>query len=60
MAFARSTVQMSGELLIVVKRISARRQARVPSPTESSSPESAIVGRSLKMLEVYRAKAWLQ
>ncbi len=43
------------ELLTVVKRISARRQTPVPSPKESSSPKSAIVGRSPKMLEVYRA-----
>ncbi len=43
------------ELLTVVKRISARRQTPAPSPKESSSPESAIVGRSAKMLEVYRA-----
>jgi DNA-binding NtrC family response regulator len=43
------------ELLKVVKRISARRQTPVPSLKESPSPESAIVGRSVKMLEIYRA-----
>src|SRR5579859_1072210 len=43
------------ELLTVVKRVSARRRTPVSSPKECSSPESAIVGRSPKMLEVYRA-----
>jgi len=43
------------ELLAVVKRICARRRTPVPSSKESTSPESAIVGRSAKMLEVYRA-----
>src|SRR5579859_5165474 len=43
------------ELLAVVKRICARRRTPVPSSKESTSPESAIVGRRAKVLEVYRA-----
>jgi two-component system response regulator HydG len=43
------------ELLTVVRKAEARRQAPLSSAKESSSPESAIVGRSPKMLEVYRA-----
>jgi DNA-binding NtrC family response regulator len=45
------------ELLTVVRRLETRRQTRVLAPKESSSPDSAIVGRSPKMLEVYRAIA---
>jgi DNA-binding NtrC family response regulator len=45
------------ELLAVVRRIEARHQAAPLSLEESPSPTSAIVGRSPKMLEVYRAIA---
>ena len=45
------------ELLAVVHRAEARPQAVPLPPQEAFSPESAIVGRSPKMLEVYRAVA---
>ncbi len=45
------------ELLSVVRRVDARRQPPVLAPKESFTPDSAIVGRSLKILEVYRAIA---
>lgn len=45
------------ELLSVVKRVSARRQTQLPPTKETFSPESAIVGRSPKMLELYRTIA---
>jgi DNA-binding NtrC family response regulator len=45
------------ELLTLVRRPESRRQIPVVVPKESSSPDSAIVGRSPKMLEVYRAVA---
>ena len=45
------------ELLAVVRRTEKRRQSEPVSVPESPSPDSAIVGRSPKMLEVYRAIA---
>ncbi len=45
------------ELLTVVRRLETRPQTPVSAPKEGSSPDSAIVGRSPKMLEVYRAIA---
>jgi len=46
------------ELLTVVRRIQNRLSAAVSAPKEEgSSPDSAIVGRSPRMLEVYRAIA---
>jgi len=41
-------------LLALVRRIEARRETPVSSPKESFSPDTAIVGRSAKMLEIYR------
>jgi len=45
------------ELLAVIRRVEARREAPALSSQEEPSPPSAIVGRSPKMLEVYRAIA---
>jgi DNA-binding NtrC family response regulator len=45
------------ELLAVVRKIESRCQPPAQAPKESFSPETAIVGRSPKMLEVYRAIA---
>lgn len=45
------------ELLTVVRRTEKRRQSEPVSIPESPSPDSAMVGRSPKMLEVYRAIA---
>jgi two-component system response regulator HydG len=45
------------ELLALLRKLTAPRQTPSHAPKESSAPESAIVGRSPKMLEVYRAVA---
>jgi len=45
------------DLLAVVRRIEARRQAPVATTGQDFPPGSAIVGRSPRMLEVYRAIA---
>ena len=43
------------DLLAVVRRIETLPQLPAKAPRESFSPDTAIVGRSPKMLEVYRA-----
>lgn len=45
------------DLLAVVRRIETQRQPPSQGAKESLSPDTAIVGRSPKMLEVYRAIA---
>ncbi|MBZ5702878.1 MAG: sigma-54 dependent transcriptional regulator [Acidobacteriia bacterium] len=45
------------ELLAVVRKLDTSRPSPVLATKESFSPDSAIVGRSPKMLEVYRAIA---
>jgi len=45
------------ELLALLKKLTGPRQAPSPAPKDSIAPESAIIGRSPKMLEVYRAVA---
>ena len=43
------------ELLALLKKLTGPRQTPSPAPKDSFAPESAIIGRSPKMLEVYRA-----
>jgi DNA-binding NtrC family response regulator len=45
------------ELLALLRKLTGPRQPPSPAPKDSFAPESAIVGRSPKMLEVYRAVA---
>jgi two-component system response regulator HydG len=45
------------ELLTLIRRLTGPRQTPSQPPKDSFAPESAIVGRSPKMLEVYRAVA---
>jgi DNA-binding NtrC family response regulator len=45
------------ELLALLRKLTGPRQTPSPAPKDSFAPESAIVGRSPKMLEVYRAVA---
>jgi DNA-binding NtrC family response regulator len=45
------------ELLVLLRKLTAPRQTPSHAPKDSFAPESAIVGRSPKMLEVYRAVA---
>jgi DNA-binding NtrC family response regulator len=45
------------DLLGLLRRLTGPRQTPSQTPKESFAPESAIVGRSPKMLEVYRAVA---
>jgi DNA-binding NtrC family response regulator len=45
------------ELLGLLRKLTGPRQAPSPAPKDSFAPESAIIGRSPKMLEVYRAVA---
>jgi len=45
------------ELLALLKKLTGPRQTPSPARKDSFAPESAIVGRSPKMLEVYRAVA---
>ncbi len=45
------------ELLALVRKLTGPRQAFVSAPKDTFSPETTIVGRSPKMLEVYRAVA---
>ena len=45
------------ELLTLLGKLKSRRQIPAEVSKESSSPDSAIVGRSSKMVEVYRAIA---
>jgi DNA-binding NtrC family response regulator len=45
------------DLLAVVRRMETRRQPSSQAPKQSVAPDTAIVGRSPKMLEVYRAIA---
>src|SRR5205807_2294938 len=45
------------DLLAVVRRMETRRQQPSQTAKESLAPDTAIVGRSPKMLEVYRAVA---
>jgi DNA-binding NtrC family response regulator len=45
------------ELLALLKKLTGPRRTRSPAPKDSFAPESAIIGRSPKMLEVYRAVA---
>jgi len=45
------------ELLALLRKLTGPRQAITPAPKDTSAPETAIVGRSPKMLEVYRAVA---
>jgi len=45
------------ELLALVRKLTVPREAFVGAPNDVFSPESAIVGRSPKMLEVYRSVA---
>ncbi len=45
------------ELLVLIRRLTGPRQAFTQAPKDAFAPESAIVGRSPKMLEVYRSVA---
>jgi DNA-binding NtrC family response regulator len=45
------------ELLALVRKLTGPRQAFASAPKDTFSPESTIVGRSPRMLEVYRAVA---
>ncbi len=45
------------ELLALLRKLTGPRQTPSAAPKDSFAPESAIVGRSPKMLEVYRAVA---
>ncbi len=45
------------ELLGLLRKLTGPRQTPSPAPKDSFAPESAIIGRSPKMLEVYRAVA---
>jgi DNA-binding NtrC family response regulator len=45
------------ELLALLRKLTGPRQTASPAPKDSFAPESAIIGRSPKMLEVYRAVA---
>src|SRR5260370_11043825 len=45
------------ELLALLRKLTGPRQAPSHAPKDSFAPESAIIGRSPKMLEVYRAVA---
>lgn len=45
------------ELLALLRKLTGPRQTPTPAPKDTFAPESAIVGRSPKMLEVYRAVA---
>ena len=45
------------ELLALLRRLTAPRQTPIHTPKATPAPESAIVGRSPKMLDVYRAVA---
>ena len=45
------------QLLALLRKLTGPRQTPSHAPKDSFSPESAIVGRSPKMLEVYRAVA---
>lgn len=45
------------ELLALLRKLTGPRQTPSHAPKDSFAPESAIVGRSPKMLEVYRAVA---
>jgi DNA-binding NtrC family response regulator len=45
------------ELLALLRKLTGPRQTPNPAPKDSFAPESAIVGRSPKMLEVYRVVA---
>jgi DNA-binding NtrC family response regulator len=45
------------DLLALLRRLTGPRQTPSQNPKDSFAPESAIVGRSPKMLEVYRAVA---
>jgi DNA-binding NtrC family response regulator len=45
------------ELLALLKKLTGPRRTPSPAPKDSFAPESAIIGRSPKMLEVYRAVA---
>jgi DNA-binding NtrC family response regulator len=43
------------ELLALLRKLTGPQQTRSHAPKDSFAPESAIIGRSPKMLEVYRA-----
>src|SRR5260370_39436683 len=45
------------ELLALLRKLTGPRQTPSPAQKDSFAPESAIVGRSPRMLEVYRAVA---
>src|SRR5882672_12144050 len=45
------------ELLALLRKLTGPRQMPSPAQKDSFAPESAIIGRSPKMLEVYRAVA---
>ncbi|GAC1670172.1 MAG: sigma-54-dependent response regulator transcription factor ZraR [Candidatus Acidiferrum sp.] len=45
------------ELLAVLRKLTGPRQTPSHAPKDSFAPESTIIGRSAKMLEVYRAVA---
>ncbi len=45
------------ELLALLRKLTGPRQTPSPAQKDSFAPESAIIGRSPKMLEVYRAVA---
>jgi DNA-binding NtrC family response regulator len=45
------------ELLALLRKLTGPRQIPSPAPKDNFAPESAIIGRSPKMLEVYRAVA---
>jgi DNA-binding NtrC family response regulator len=45
------------DLLALLRKLTGPRQTPSPAPKDSFAPESAIIGRSPKMLEVYRAIA---
>src|SRR5216683_2319234 len=45
------------ELLALLRKLTGPRQTPSPAQKDSTAPESAIIGRSSKMLEVYRAVA---